>query len=135
MMSLMVARQNKTALPRAGFVAALVLVLHWVALSVIHFNTLAASNETLPTLSTGARAAQPGALPRELPRAVSLESDASKSDKVEWPVPGDPGALVAQVAIVPCCGDTPSERVLGRVPPRSAPSRHFDPRAPPAMMA
>jgi len=115
--------------------AAILLVLHWAAPSILPPDVPAPSRNSGPVFSSGFVAAQRGTLPRALPRAHVLEAGLSKTSRGAWHAGSK---LVAPPQAIHIAWSSEATAVLFDVSgsPRSSRSAHdFEARAPPSPTA
>jgi hypothetical protein len=112
-------------------VAAIVLVLHGTAPGPLQLAPIVQLRDAAPAVSTDARDAQRGTLPRVQTRATSAEAGLPKAPLRRWNTGSKPYALppvAPAVAAPPALAIAPTVTRMAR--PRLA-VRFFDPRGPP----
>jgi hypothetical protein len=115
----------------AWIVAAVALVLNWTVPTALVSAQFEAGN-TAPGLSSGARAAQPGTLPRAQPRSITAEAGVPKPLLGKLNADGKPKVVLPIIAVDAIARAPVAWRIVCRAAPPPLATRFFDPRAPPA---
>ena len=126
--------QRSGSAPRwasAWIVAAVALVLNWTVPAALVSGQFEAGN-TAPGLSSGARAAQPGTLPRVQPHGIAAEAGLPKPPQGKLNAGGKPTAVLPIIAVDAVARAPVAWRIIVCTAPPPRATRFFDPRAPPA---
>ena len=127
-------KRTQTAAPSATvswIVAAILLILHGTAPGALQLQSIFELRDVAPAVSSDAREAHRGTLPRVQSLATAVEAGLPKTPKHQWnaggkpfePPPGMPAIVVTKGRAAPLA--------FANVAPPPGVTRFFDPRGPP----